>query len=842
MRRLEGLGLRHLRARPRRALLTGTGITLGVALFVGSAVASASLLAEFEDALGGYAGRTDVVASSLGADMTTLPAGTEAAVAALEGVDDVVAGVARPTAVFGPEGRETSQDSNGPLVLLLALEPGDVQRAYDIELADGRLPAGADEVALSPSVAAEAGVRTGDTVRVVVPSGLRPARVVGTLAGDAAARLNFGRAVLSAPPILGPREPSFVAADLAPGTDVDVWLADHADDLGGLVVLERAGAADEGVRDQLRAFGAGLTSVAMIVLFVGAFLIQLTLSIAVAERVALHGTLRALGASQAQVVQLVVTEALLIGTASTLAGLLLGLGLARALTEIVARVFQVDALGLTLPAWVPAAGLALGLGATLLCSVLPARRAARSEPALVLRGLAGLERTATGGPALALALVAAGVVLSLRAEQNPVLANGATGMLLLGAVLAVPPLLRPLARGVGWCTRRLAPGVGAVPVMHLVKERSRSARTLALVMVVLAMVLATANTRASFAADIRTTAEAQEGADLQLSAAGGFPADVAEELAALPGVGPVTVAYSTYGQDGRVRVTPPDGEPVTLSLTIIDPATYFDVEGFRWADGDDGSVRAALNGGGGVLVTTGDAERLGVQRGDALVIDTLAGPATARVAGVYASGFDTPPLVVGLPDARRWFEPGLPSEVHLDVAEGADPAAVRRAVEDRLGDRTGMVVTTGAESVAEVLTQLDRILLGFWVMLVLAGVVGVLGLANTIAISVLERLREIGLLRALGAQRREVRAMALVESLTLTAVAVVLAVPLGLTLSVLLVRSVNAVRVGTIVEVHVAWQVVPVIAVLGVLAAALAAWLPARRAGQLEVVDALRYE
>lgn len=612
---------------------------------------------------------------------------------------------------------------------------------------------------------------------------------------------------------------------LRPGTDVGRWMAEVRPLTGPDVDVQPFSDSDNDFAAFLSAVEGALSGISAMALFVGAFLIYLTFSMAVLERTRLYGMLRALGATSRQVRRLVLAESLALGAVATLAGLVLGMGLAVALIHLLSRAVRIDAPGMAITPTAVVVSLIVGMGVSVASSLLPARRAARHEPVDAMRGDHGADARLSRTWILGVVALCAGIVFGV-VKPSLALAPLGTLLILLGAVLLVPVLLRPLARAVGRVSSRVAPGSGDIPVMHLAKERSRSAYTLALLMVVLAMTFATGGASMSMRKGMNRVFDAQFGADVTVWGGRGLD----QRLRAVPGV--ETVSPMRYG---KVQV---DGAAQRQNLVLIEPDTYFRVEGYDWRKGSAASAEAALRAGGAVLLPEGLARQLHVDPGEPVTLATRNGPAQFRVAatfGTYGFGGDTG-VVAGVADAGR-FKHGLPDGFRIGLRDDADPDAVVAAIRTMNVDE----VHTAAGLKRLVADNTDRYFVLFYGVVFVALVIGLLGMANTLAMSVLQRTREVGVLRAIGLLAGQVRGMVLVESLTLGLVALVLSIPLGLVLDYLLISSTAGFGGFTVSFVY-PWAWLAVIGVLAAMVAAIAALVPGRRAARIDVVAALRLE
>jgi putative ABC transport system permease protein len=844
VQRLDGLSLRMLRHRRGRVALTGVGIALGVAMLVGALLANASIVRGFDEASRAFAGDTDVIAVPLGARTATLDADAIAELGRLPSVDAVQPLVVFPTSVAHGD-RDTPISPNGFPPVVVGLDFATAGSAYDVRLARGRTPAaGAAEALVSDGLADRLGIDVGDRVQVATPSGVAPLTVVGRLAPSGIGLFNFGRAVFAdlgwARDSAGQAgAASLVGIQLDDGVDPSGWIAEHEAGLSGRADLRLPAQLDETTVALVRSVGSLFTGVAGIVLFVAAFIIYLTLTMAVGERVRVYGILGALGATRRQIVRLVLVESVALGAVATAVGLLVGVALAVPLVAIVGGLYEVATLHVSLTLVPFLVGVAVGVVTSAVAAVAPARRAGRLDPITAIAGDPG--SSVRGGRTwwLGAVLIAAGAAVGLGWRGSGAGGAVASVLLLTGSVLVVPAVLRPLAAVTGRVTAPVAPGVGSIAVLHLRKERSRSAYTLALVMVVLAMILGIGAVYGSVTGLVDRTADVIFGSDLQLVAASTFDDGVVADVAAVPGVAAVARLYPV----GETTVATAEGAPGDRAgLRVIDAPAYFDVAGLPWVDGGGPRAERALAAGSTVALPVAVARQQGLGVGDEAWLRTLAGPRPFEVVGTYAAAFDAPPLYVGSTGAAELFGIDQPSQLYVDVADGADVGAVGARIHRDLDGRTAFLLQTSDDAKATIRATAGGVFVGFWAVLAVAGGVGLLGLGNTLVISMLQRRREIGILRALGTYRRQVSGLVLVECATLVAVAVVLALPLGAALGRLLIGTVDLVFAGAADEYRFPWRWIPVVALAGAAFAVAGSLVPARRAVRLDVIEALADE
>lgn len=830
MRSVAAVGVRSVAAGRARYALTGVAIVLGVAASFSVLVSAASVNRGFDRFAADFTGRADVIAGANGSGDAALPAEAVAAAAALDGVAEAVGVVA-----FGTNVDVGEEDPEWMAAQGVDLDAA--RRIRDFPLAAGRFFAdAAPEVVLPRSHADRLGVVVGEPLSVATPTGRHELTLVGLLDDDGAGRFQGGRVAYVSLPVgrmLSGRGAGVdrIDIDLATGVAVDDWLDAHQEALGPAVVLADGESIGDGFRSFLNAIQTAFGATAALALLVGTFLIYLTFTVSVVEQRRLFGVLRAIGATPEQVRRVVLAQATALAVVSSAVGLVVGLGLAALLVRVFATASDIPVPPLTVPPAAVAAAVAVGVLTTLASAYVPARRAGRVSPIEAMRDLGDTTGERSRVWVAGAVLVGLGVAVALR-ESGGNIAIAGLGAVLLGAILLVPAVLGPLARVSGTVTAPLGRGVGAIAVMHLVKERSRSAYTLGLMMVVFASVLGIGAANVSMRSSLDDVVRRQFGADLTAWAPNVFDPVVDDQLRGVEGVEAVTPL-----RWGELRHRDRAGDERGFPLLLVDPATYFDVQGIAWVEGDDTRGRAALARGGAIVVPTLLADQLGVGVGGAVEVRTAEGWRPFVVAGTYASMGVGIPVYASAVDGAL-LGSGRANGYAMALGEGIDPEQAAARVRHAIGPATGAVVDTFAEVKAESEAILAGYFnIGYGILVLVAGV-GVLGLANTLAVSVIQRRREIGILRALGTSRAQVRGLVSVESATLVLVAFVLSLPLGLVVSRLLIRM-FADGFGFTLDEVVPVGMVPIVLLVAGVLAVVAAVLPARRAARLEVTESL---
>ncbi|WP_169946286.1 ABC transporter permease [Microbispora sp. H11081] len=840
------VALKGLAARKLRLVLTAISIALGVSFVTGTFVLGDTMTATFDKMYSDLGQGTDVTVRGRPAftDTTTLGSGRAMPEAVVDTVRKVP-GVA--AAEGGLTGYALMLDKSGT-----PIQPGGaptlgVSYAQDRGLAGaiapraGRGPSGPGETAIDAATARKYGFAPGDRIRIVFESG-KPAEftVAGVLGfGDAD---NLAGATLAAFDLRTAQtvlrmegkvdEISVRASDgISPDELRTRVAAVLPADLEAVTSATVAGEASKAVRDGLGFFTTAFLGFAGVSLLVGAFLIWNTFSILVAQRGREHALLRAIGARRRQLLGSVLTEAVAIGLLASALGLGLGLLVAGALRGLLASVgIDVPTTTIELQPRTVVAALVVGLGVTLAAALVPAWKATRIPPIAALRESAAPARTLPKGRIIAGGvLLVAGLPALAWAVAGPSRGGAAAiGSLatFLGLILLAPALVRPLVAVLGAPVARLGMA-GALARQNAGRAPRRTASTATALMIGLAVVVAMTVVATSMKASVADVMERANRADLILKAssqlAAGIPADAADELRGLPEAG--VVSPMRYG---RIQVA---GK--TTSVAAVDPRTAEQVADIGVSSG---SLPKLADG--EVMVAADEAKTHGWRLGDEVTLRfPQTGDQVMRLAGTYT---DTTLLGAGylvtLAAHEANFSGRLDAVVLVRAAEGVPADDLKRSVRAALAGYPNVAVQDTDEFNAAQSATVDQLLGLVNVLLGLAVLIALLGVVNTLALSVLERTRELGLLRAVGMTRRQVRACVRWEAVLVAAIGSVLGTVLGLALGTAAARALADEGI-TVLQVPVALPLV--YAVAAAAAGVLAAITPARKAAKVDVLRAV---
>jgi putative ABC transport system permease protein len=838
--------LKTIVAHRRRLLATCSAVLLGVAFLSGTLVLAGTMTSGFSAVVEKANAGTDALVRSgveVGledvAERGLVDSSLADTIAAVDGVAAVAPRIESDGLIVGADGDPVG--GGGPTIAGNWVED---DRLNPYDLAEGRAPAAPGEVVVDKASAEEGGLAIGDRTVVRTPDAV-DATIVGVATFGGADRqgsatyAGFTTAFADNEllPERGRASSIAVAAEQGVGQAelrrrLDVALPDRVEAITGAELTREMEAEIQG--DDQEAFQQALLVFALISLVVATFSIYNTFSILVAQRTRESALLRALGASRGQVLRSVAAEALAVGLVASVGGIAAGIGLASGLLALI------DALGLTTPASAPVldAGtvliaLAVGVGVTLLASLAPAVRASRVAPLAVLRDVAvdrsatSVRRTVTG-----VLVTGTGVAVTIAGVTGDAPAATGLGALatLIGAVVLGPVAARPVAAVLGAPLAARRGISGALARRNAMRNPRRTAGTATALTIGVAVVSLFTVVAASFQQSIEDAVDEQFAGELVIvgEGRGGLSTDLAPAVAALP---EVSAASPTGGAPVRI-----DGRN-TLASTI-DPAT---IESVADVDVQQGSVRDLEPD--QVILSAGYAEEHGLALGDAVTVGYPDGASErATVGAILESGSLVAGGGIALPRAAFLPHTSRPADTNLQIAlaDGVTVAEGEAAVQ-RVADRFAAPdVQTNQEFTDSIAGEINAILTIVYVLLIIAIVIAVMGIANTLSLSIHERTRELGLLRAVGQTRRQTRTMvrgeALIVALFGTAAGLALGVFLGW-------AAVSALAVDGFTS-SFAVPAVPlsVVLVLGALAGVLAAVRPARRAARLDVLEAIAAE
>lgn len=835
-----------------RLALTVLAITIGVGFVAGSFVFTDTLSSVFDDLFSGTTAGTDVVVKPIietGNDFgfslpEKIPAAVLDEIRAVDGVEEATGSLFWFVQLLDQDG-EIARTTGPPT---FGASWTDTNRPGAFSLREGERPAGDGQVALDRKTAERLGFEIGDTLQIVIFGPPESFTLVG-LAGFGEAD-NLGGAgfalfdVPTAQRIFGSGD-AFDTIDVAaiPGVAPEVLverlqpiLPDKVEAVTAQSVAEEQATA---FKEGLGFFNTFLLVFAGIALFVGTFIIQNTFRIIVAQRTRELALFRALGATSRQVTGMVLTEAAIVGIVASGLGLLFGVVLANVLAlayEFFGGDLPEAALEVRLRTVLVA--IAVGVVVTLLSALLPARKAASVPPVAAMRDVESTTLRSMRTRVIAgAAITAFGVVLGLIGlfVQLPfdwidpiALVGAGAAVVFIGVAVISPFFTRSIAGTIGRPFPRLFALPGTLARENSMRKPRRTAATAAALMIGLALVSLATILAASFRGTVREVIDESFRADLVISEVGfggiGFSPSIANDVATLPEID--LLARTRFGQ-AAIGETP-------AFVSAVQTDTFLDLFSIDLIEGGFEELTSPS-----VALRSSRAETLGVEIGETISITfARTGLVQLPVVAIWDGQGIQASVLLSLQTFEANFVEQLDAQVLIALADGITIEQGRAAVESVTGSFPNVQIQDQADFKQQTESQINLILSLIFVMLLLSVLIALLGITNTLSLSIIERTREIGLLRAVGMSRKQVRRMIRWESVIISVFGAVLGVGLGILFGWAVVRALSD---QGLLFVLPAGQLIGALFAAGV-AGVMAAILPAWRASSLNVLEAIAHE
>ena len=840
---MRALAIRSLLARRGRTALSIVGIALGIAVLYAALATDAGIVASTDRTVRDLVGRADLRVEAFG------PAGLSAeSLAAVEnapGAAVVAPALERRTYLIPAADAPDDGAGGPPPVTALGIDPAFEPRVRDLVLRSGSELSSPDsfQALVTETLASATGTAVGGEITFQGGDGAPvDVTVVGILAGDGPLVGANGRTVVlplrTMQRLFG--DPTVSRIDLIAGegaTPAELGSAIAVALTSQPYVLSSPADVAASLRASTADFRSTTALIAAVALFVGAFLIFNTLSMTVTERVRELGLLRAAGATSGQLVRFVVIQAVVLGVLGAIVGLGLGILLAEAMAAELRTIGAIPFERVDPSPSAVVAVLAIGLAVTVAAAVEPARRAGSIPPVEALRDRidpAAARRARLRwliGVFVAVGL--AGLVVWPRDAGAAGLArSGLVYLVLFAAVLATPSVLGALGRVAGLPFRAAFRVEERLARASIVRDRARTTLTVGALAVGLAMVVAVGGVaHQSRLAAAAWLDEVIPGDELLTSIRPlALDENVIADVAAVDGVARVSpLALFEVARNG-----------VRLDAAAVRGADLLADGRLRILVGDREAALKDLDAGGAAILPRSIADRIGLTVGSTLTLAVGEGKvADLRVAGIAERtlpGGVGEAVLIGWRDATRIF--GVAGADVLAVRYAPGRIADARPTVDEAARLAALEPNPVSVVAGAVDTALGQVFGLFDALALVAVIVAALGIVNTLTVSVLERVRELGVLRAAGMTRDQVRRSVVVEAGILGIVGSALGIVTGLVAGAILVVLAG----GTPLVVEIPWVSMVVAALLGVGISMAAAWYPARLASRLAIVAAVQHE
>jgi putative ABC transport system permease protein len=846
---------RSLAARKLRTVLTAVAILLGVAMVSGAYIETDQIRSAFDDIVNQQVEGLDVVVSppekftSSFAEMPTLPRDLTAEIRNVEGVR---AAEAEMTA-FGQiivDGEPIETNGAPPLVFAASSDPFD-----PTTISEGHDPAAPGEAAILAQNAEDNGIALGDEIGVATRNGEKQVTVVGFVNyGEGGSSALGGTTGVS---LYRPQfdrwfdfegKASAISVIGEPGIDPQT-LADRIKAVLGnrakvQTAEQSARETSEQIDDQLGSFlTPALLTLAGAAVLVGAFIIFNTFSITVAQRVREFALLRAIGATRRQVLASVTIEALVIGLGASVVGLVAGVGISRLLNALFDAVgFGIPHSGLVLETRTIVAAFAVGVGATLFSSLIPALRATRISPVAAMAGTTALRshRRRRISAAISVLLTAVGLLLVAQGlfgggpatSRLSAIAGGAV-IIFIGIALSARFLVRPLASVIGWPIERLRGAIGRLARENTIRNPGRTAVTSAALMIGLGLVVFVAVFASALKSSITGQVDRLISADM-IAYGEGFQPFSERTVPVIEGVrGVGTVAEIKADQ---VEVNGEKSNVATDVVLAVDPAKIGEVYDFDWVDGDD-SLLSRL-GRGDVLIEEQFAKTHDIAVGDTYRVTSPTGESTTlRAIGEYRDPTVLQGSIASFATLHSFSQARDAFTILIKDEPGTDLGTVEKDVKAALDRFPTLKVENHEEYEDTISGQLNQIVYMLYALLAMSVVISLFGIANSLFLSIHERTNEIGIVRAIGGTREQVRRMIRYESVITAVIGGLLGTVVGIAFAAIMVASLS--EFGLHLSIPVVQLVVFLL--LAVLVGVIGAIAPARKAARMDVLRAIEH-
>lgn len=829
-----------MRRKKTRYTLTTIGIILGVAVILGISITNLSTVAAFKDTIDAITGKADILINpptTAGFSDKLLDQVRQTA-----GVEIANPGISRGSQVLNLKHK--------PPLEVVGIDPMVDRQLRDYTVKPGRFLKSNDKnvILLGGSFADDHNLKIKDQVILATNKGKRRFKIIGILTEAGAGRFVGGNVAFMP---LKTAQAEFNLKGRLSYIDAKIEPRAHAKNvkqrlrrkLGADIIIEEPEKRVEAMNQSLKSLRVGLSFFSAIALFVGGFLIFNTFSMVIVERVVEFGMLRSIGAGRTQIIRLVLEEVLIIGVVGSVLGVALGVGLAKGLLYFMSNTIDMKIAVFKVPIVGLAVSIAIGIIVSLVAAVQPALAAGRISPLQAIRteARAAQSRLSFRLTATALIALSAGGVVSmapnlLGQEPGSLVNQAGALLLLLGAALLTPALVKPAAARLRRPAGLFVGIEGRLATDNLGRSRGQTAATVSAVMISLAMLISVGGLTTSFKDSINRWVERSIGADIFVS---GQPSDLSfkhsltKQISKVPGVKLVSPVRFFRVRSGNNWYT----------WRAIEPETFQKLAQLQFAEGDKKSAWRRLVESDNIFISTVLANRLRLKVGDKLSIKTNHGRHDFNVAAVTIDfGGDSGDVIIGNRKAmKKYFNLTDVNSFRVKVKAGVKPRTITNRIKRRFQRRYSLLIQDNQEFKARINRQITTTFSAFNIIILIAVFVAAIGIINTLMMNIMQRQREIGVLRAIGASKRQIRIIIIVEAAITGLMGFILGLALGIYLSLTMVSSMHALT-GYEISYVFPWSTAFISGSIAVVFSTAAAVIPARVAADTNIVEAVQYE
>lgn len=846
------VALKGILAHKLRLITTSLAVMLGVAFMAGTLVLTDTVGRTFDDLFAEIGEDTDAVVRSSdvidtgfgGEQRGRIPKSVADQVRTIDGVAASAPFVQGFAQFVDRDGDTVGNPGQGAPTFGFNWVDDDALNPF--VLVEGEAPRGNGQIVIDRGTAETADFGPGDTVTVLTQAGARQFEISGVARfGSVDSPGGASVAMFTLPAaqdvLIGDPERidsvSVIADDgVSQAELVERLQAELPSGIEAITGEQSIEESQDAIQEGLAFFNTFLLVFAVVALVVGSFIIYNTFSIIVAQRSREMALMRAIGASRRQVLGAVLVEALVVGLISAVVGMILGVGFAIAMRELLAALgVDIPSSGVVIAVRTFVVSLVVGVGITVFSAVIPGRRAASIPPIAALRDVAiDTSASSKGRIAAGIAVVAGGIgllLLGLYGDTGNAGLNIGVGLIVVfvGVFVLGPVIAKPISSLIGWPLPRLKGITGHLARENALRNPKRTSATASALMIGVGIVSVITVFASSAKASIDQTIDDSFIGDFVIDSGtfgfGGIPIDMAERLNELPEVenaAGVRLGFATIADTDEILfgIDPVRGPAIVDVGIIAGDAANLDEDGLAVLDS----------------VADDNGWTVGSQV-PARFVET--GAQTLTVEVIYTEAALAGRYFLGLPAFEANFADQFDFQVYIDAAPGVSPEEARAAIDPIVADYANATLQDLSEFKESQAAQIDQLLNLIYALLGLAIIIALMGIANTLALSIFERTRELGLLRAVGMTRAQLRSTVRWESVIIALLGTFLGLVIGLVVGWLLIQAFGDEGL-TVFEVPVVQLIV--IVVIAAIAGVAAAILPARRAARLDVLRAITTE